>query len=60
MPPIDMLITGLQALSSWLMSIVAIVALLVSAIICLVVVEVVFARGALVQAYTVKRNPTLQ
>ena len=56
MTPLDAITASLQILSSWLMSILAVLALLVSAIICLVWVEVVCERGAVTQSYTVKTN----
>jgi hypothetical protein len=58
MTPIGILNEGLQVLSSWLMSVLVLLALLVSVIICLMIVEVVFQRGALARAYTVKTNPS--
>ncbi|HLJ15632.1 MAG TPA: hypothetical protein VKV15_14120 [Bryobacteraceae bacterium] len=49
-------IAGLQSISSWVISIVALVAVFVSVIVFLVLVELVFERGAFAQAYTVKSN----
>jgi hypothetical protein len=54
MTPIAPFAAGLQILSSWLMSILALLALLVSVIICIAFVEFIFERGAFAQAYTVK------
>jgi hypothetical protein len=56
MTPLDAVTTSLQVLSSWLMSILAFLALLVSAIVCLVWVEVFFDRGEVSQSYTVKSS----
>ena len=56
MTPFAIFTAGLQSLSSWVMSIVALVALLFFVIVCLVLVELVFEHGALAQAYTVKSN----
>jgi fatty-acid desaturase len=58
MTPIGIFTEGLQVLSSWLMSVLALLALLVSVIFCLIIVEVIFERGALARAYTVKTNPS--
>jgi hypothetical protein len=58
MTPIGIFTEGLQVLSSWLMSVLALLALLVSVIICLIILQVIFERGALVRAYTVKTNPS--
>jgi hypothetical protein len=56
MTPFAIFTSGLQSLSAWVMSILALVALLVFVIVCLALVELVFERGALSQAYTVKGN----
>jgi hypothetical protein len=56
MTPFAIFTAGLQSLSSWVMSILALVALLVFVIVFLVLVELVFERGTLSQAYTVKSN----
>jgi hypothetical protein len=56
MNSLSMLISGLQALSAWLLAILALLALTVSAIVCLLFVELILERGALAQAYTVKTN----
>jgi hypothetical protein len=58
MTPIGIFTEGLQVLSSWLMSVLALLALLVSVIFCLIIVEVIFEHGALARAYTVKTNPS--
>jgi len=54
MTPFAIATAGLQSLSSWVMSILALLALLVFAIVCLVVVELALERRDLAQAYTVK------
>jgi hypothetical protein len=56
MTPFAIFTSSLQSLSWWVMSILALVALLVFVIVCLVLVELVFERGALSKAYTVKSN----
>src|SRR5579863_6283442 len=45
---------GLQVVSSWLMSVLALLALFVSVILCLIFLEVFFERRELSGAYTVK------
>jgi hypothetical protein len=47
---------GLQVISSWLMSMLAILTILISVVICIAFVEFVFERGALRRAYTVKSD----
>jgi hypothetical protein len=54
MTPTDIITSGLQILSNWLLYILALLSLTVAAIVCLIVVEVVFERGAIARAYTVK------
>jgi hypothetical protein len=54
MTPTDIVTSGLQVLSNWLSYILALLGLTVAAIVCLVVVEVVFERGSIARAYTVK------
>jgi len=54
MAPLGILSSGLQVLSSWLMSVLALLALFVSVIICLVFLELFFERGEFSGAYTVK------
>jgi hypothetical protein len=56
MTPLAPLSAGLQVISSWLMSVLAILAILVSVILCMTIAEFVLERGALTQAYTVKIN----
>jgi hypothetical protein len=58
MTPLDTFSAGLQIISSWLMSVLALLAIFVSVIICLVFVEFVFEHAAVAQAYTVKINST--
>ena len=47
---------GLQVISSWLMSMLAILTILISVIICIAFVEFIFEWGALRRAYTVKSD----
>ena len=54
MTPTDIVTSGLQVLSNWLSYILALLGLTVAAIVCLVIVEVVFERGSIARAYTVK------
>ena len=56
MTPTDIVTSGMQVLSNWLLYILALLGLTVAAIVCLVVVEVVFERGSIARAYTVKPN----
>jgi len=56
MNPLASVTAGLQVISSWLMSVLAILAILVSVILCIAFVEIIFERGAFAQAYTVKTN----
>ena len=56
MNPLASVTAALQVISSWLISVLAILAILVSVIICIAFVEFIFERGALAQAYTVKTN----
>ena len=58
MDSFGVLTSGLQLLSSWLMSVLALVALFVSVVACLVFLEVLFERGTLAKAYTVKTGPS--
>jgi hypothetical protein len=54
MNPLASVTAGLHVISSWLMSMLAILAILISVVICIAFVEFIFERGALAQAYTVK------
>ncbi len=54
MTPLETLTGSLQILSSWVMSMLALLAILVSIITCIAFVECIFERGAIAQAYTVK------
>jgi hypothetical protein len=56
MIPLGVIAAGLQIVSSWLMTVLALLAILVSVIICLVFVELVFEYAAVAQAYTVKSD----
>jgi hypothetical protein len=56
MNPLASVTAGLQVISSWLMSMLAIFTILISVIICIAFVEFMFERGALRRAYTVKSN----
>jgi hypothetical protein len=47
---------GLQAFSSWFMSVLSLLAILVSVIVCICPVEFIIGRSAVAQAYTVKTN----
>ncbi len=58
MNPLAPVTAGLHVISSWLMSMLAIFAILISVIVCIAFVECIFERGALGQAYTVKTNPS--
>lgn len=54
MSPLGIITAGLQLLSTWLMSVIAILALFVSVVICLAFVEFVCDGSRIAQAYTVK------
>ncbi len=54
MTPLDTLTAGLQVIASWLMSVLTLLAILVSIIICIVFVQLVFEHAAVARAYTVK------
>lgn len=56
MTSLDQLIAGLQFISSWLMSVLAVLALLLSVFVCLALVEFVFGRNAIARAYTVRAH----
>jgi len=56
MTPLGGFVAGYQVISSWLMSMLAVLAVIVSVIICLVFVEFIFGRGAIGRAYTVKTH----
>lgn len=56
MTPIASVTAGLQVISSWLMSMLAIFTILISVILCIAFVEFIFERGALRRAYTVKSD----
>jgi hypothetical protein len=56
MTPLDTVTGGLQILSSWVMSMLVLWAILVSVVICIALVECIFERGAIAQAYTVKND----
>ena len=56
MTPLTSFLAGLQIISSWLMSALAIIAIILSVIVSLAFVELVLERGALARAYTVKIN----
>lgn len=58
MMPLGTLTAGLEAIGAWLMSVLAVLALLVSVIVCVAIGEFILARGALSRAYTVKINPS--
>lgn len=54
MSPLGIVTAGLQLLSSWLMSVIAVLALFVSVVVCLAFVEFVCDGSSITQAYTVK------
>jgi hypothetical protein len=54
MNPLASVTAGLQVISSWLMSMLAIFTIFISVVICIAFVEFIFERGALRRAYTVK------
>ena len=54
--PISAFTAGLQAIALWLMSVLDLLAILVSVIICIVLAEFIFERAAFVRAYTVKND----
>lgn len=56
MTPLGMISGGLQLLSTWLLYVLALLALTIAAIVCIALAEVIFEHGALAQAYTVKTN----
>ena len=56
MTPLGIFAAGYQVISSWLMSMLVVLAVFVSIIICLVFVEFIFERAAIAQAYTVKTH----
>jgi hypothetical protein len=56
MTPLGIFAAGYQVISSWLISMLAVLAVFVSVIFCLVCVEFIFDRDAIVQAYTVKTH----
>ncbi|MGA7794233.1 MAG: hypothetical protein WCA19_14450 [Candidatus Acidiferrales bacterium] len=56
MTPLGIFAVGYHVISSWLMSMLAVLAVFVSVIFCLVFVEFIFERAAIGQAYTVKTH----
>jgi len=56
MTPLGIFAAGYEVISSWLLSMLAVLAVFVSVIICLVFVGSLFERAAIVQAYTVKTH----
>lgn len=54
MTPLGTIAAGFQIISSWLMSMLAVLAVFVSIIIGIAFVEFIFERAAILQAYTVK------
>jgi hypothetical protein len=56
MTPLGTFAAGLQVIASWLMSVLSLLAILVSVIICIVFVELMLGRAAVAQAYTIKNN----
>lgn len=58
MTPLGPFTAGLQVISSWLMSVLTLLAIVVSVVISIAFVELVFERSTLAKAYTVKTNPS--
>lgn len=56
MTPLTIAVAALQIVASWVLSVLAILAVFVSLIACLAFLELVLERGALARAYTVKVN----
>jgi len=56
MSPMTTFLAGLQIILSWVMSVLAILAIFVSIVLCVAFVEFAVERGALARAYTVKVN----
>jgi len=56
MTPLGVFAAGYQVISSWLLSMLAVLAVFVSVINCLVFVEFLFERAAIARAYTVKTH----
>jgi hypothetical protein len=54
MTPLGTITAGFQIILSWLMSMLAVLAVFVSVIICIAFVEFIFGHAAILQAYTVK------
>jgi hypothetical protein len=55
---LDAFSASLQIISSWVMAVLALLAILVSVVVCLALAEFVFEYAAVAQAYTVKANST--
>jgi hypothetical protein len=56
MTPLGTFTAGLQVIASWVMSVLDLLAILVSVILCIVLVEFILDGAAYAQAYTVKTN----
>ena len=56
MTPLGIISSALQMVSTWLLCVLALLALTIATIICIAIVEVIFEHGALAEAYTVKTN----
>jgi hypothetical protein len=54
MSPVASMTAGLQLISSWLMSMLAVLAIMLSVIVGILFVEFIVERGAFAWAYTVK------
>jgi hypothetical protein len=54
MTPLGIFAAGYQVISSWLMSMLVVLAVFLSIVICLACVEFIVERAAIAQAYTVK------
>jgi hypothetical protein len=56
MTPLYTLISALEAIASWLMSILDLLAILVAVVLCMLLTDFVLERAAFRRAYTVKTN----
>jgi|HubBroStandDraft_6_1064221.scaffolds.fasta_scaffold08213_1 hypothetical protein len=56
MTPLVPFAAGLQVISSWLMSVLTLLAIVVSVVISIAFVELIFERSTLAKAYTVKMS----
>lgn len=56
MTPLGAFAASFQVISSWLMCMLVVLAVIISVIICLVFLECIFERAEIIQAYTVKTH----